>query len=110
MPEPINGNAVITIDEKFLTAHVVVNEPQFGGHPYTYEMLCDELIMKGIRYNVFHDSLKEIFEKKQNVEKETLQQRFQRHETENSASFLFPAFDAKPGRPMAGPVNIRSSQ
>ena len=35
---------------------------------------------------------------------------FQRHETENPASFLFPAFDAKPGRPMAGPVNIRSSQ
>ncbi len=64
MPEPIHGNAVITIDEKFLTAHVVVNEPQFGGHPYTYEMLCDELIMKGIRYNVFHDSLKEIFEKR----------------------------------------------
>ena len=64
MPEAVNGNAVITIDDHYLTAHVVVNEPQFGGRPYTYEMLCDELIMRGIRYNVFHDSLKEIFEKK----------------------------------------------
>ncbi len=64
MPEPIHGNAVITIDDKFLTAHVVVNEPEFGGHPYTYEMLCDELIMHGIRYNVFHDDLKRIFEEK----------------------------------------------
>lgn len=64
MPEPINGNAVITIDEQYLIAHVVVNEPQFGGRPYTYEMLCDELIMRGVRYNVFHDDLKQIFEKK----------------------------------------------
>lgn len=64
MPEPINGNAVITIDERFMTAHVVVNEPKFGGRPYTYEMLCDELILKGIRYNVFHDDLKRIFDEK----------------------------------------------
>ncbi len=64
MPEPIHGNAVITIDERYMTAHVVVNEPQFGGRPYTYQMLCDELIMKGIRYNVFHDDLKKIFDEK----------------------------------------------
>jgi len=64
MPEAVNGNAVITIDDHYLTAHVVVNEPQFGGRPYTYEMLCDELVMRGVRYNVFHDDLKQIFEKK----------------------------------------------
>lgn len=64
MPEPIHGNAVITIDDRYMTAHVVVNEPQFGGRPYTYEMLCDELILKGIRYNVFHDDLKRIFDEK----------------------------------------------
>lgn len=64
MPEAVNGNAVITIDDHYLTAHVVVNEPQFGGRPYTYEMLCDELVMRGVRYNVFHDDLKQIFENK----------------------------------------------
>ena len=67
MPEAVNGNAVITIDDHYLTAHVVVNEPQFGGRPYTYEMLCDELVMRGVRYNVFHDDLKQIFEKKENM-------------------------------------------
>ncbi len=64
MPEPINGNAVITIDEKYMSAHVVVNEHQFGGRPYTYEMLCDELAAKGVRFNVFHDDLKKIFDEK----------------------------------------------
>ena len=64
MPEPIHGNAVIDVDDKFMSAHVVVNEPQFGGRPYTYEMLCDELILKGIRHNVYHDDLKRIFEEK----------------------------------------------
>ena len=56
MPEPIHGNAVIDVDEKFMTAHVVVNEPQFGGRPYTYEML---LPMVAVRYGV---SLSKLYE------------------------------------------------
>lgn len=64
MPDPINGSITVSTDENFMTAHVIVDEPQFGGKPATYMQLCDELALKGIRYNIDQDALKSIFEKK----------------------------------------------
>lgn len=65
MPQPINGSVNIDIDERYMTAHVVVNEPEFGGKPVTYAQLCDELALKGVRHNVDFDALKGIFENNQ---------------------------------------------
>ncbi len=65
MPEPINGSIIIDVDEHYMVAHVIVNEPEFGGKPATYRQLCDELKMKGIRHNINHDGLKAIFDEKQ---------------------------------------------
>ena len=64
MPEPINGNVTIDIDEKYMTAHIMVTEPEFGGMPVTYQQACDELAVKGVRYNVDFDAIKSIFEEK----------------------------------------------
>ncbi len=64
MPEPINGTIVIDTDERYMTAHVVVHEPQFGGKPVTYQQVCDELAVRGIRYNVNFEAIQEIFTNK----------------------------------------------
>lgn len=64
MPEPINGSISVDIDDKFMTAHIVVEEPRFGGKSVTYQQVCDELSVKGIRYNVDSDALKSIFDDK----------------------------------------------
>lgn len=64
MPEPINGNVIVDTDERFMTAHVVVYEPEFGGEPATYQQVCDELALKGVRYNVDFEAIRAIFDKK----------------------------------------------
>lgn len=62
MPEPINGTFNVEIDEKYMTAHVVVYEPEFGGTPVTYMQVCNELSVKGVRYNIDHDAIQGIFD------------------------------------------------
>ncbi len=65
MPEPINGEIIIDVDESGMVAHVIVNEPKFKGKPVTYESLCDELTKNGIRHNIDREALKAIFSEKQ---------------------------------------------
>ncbi len=64
MPEPINGSVIVDTDEHFMTAHVVVHEPEFGGRPVTYQQVCDELALKGVRYNVDFEAIRAIFDNK----------------------------------------------
>lgn len=63
MPEPINGSITFNIDDKYMSASVIVNEAQFGGKPVTYEELCSEAAMKGIRHNLSEQAMRDIFEK-----------------------------------------------
>ena len=62
MPEPINGTLTVDTDDKFMTAHLIVYEPEFGGKPVTYQQVCDELTLKNIRHNVDFDAIKNVFE------------------------------------------------
>lgn len=65
MPEPIHGTVSVEIDEKYMMAHVIVNEPEFGGTPVTYKQVCDELSLKGVRHNIDHDAIQGIFDNKE---------------------------------------------
>ena len=65
MPEPINGSITFNIDDKYMSASVIVNEAQFGGTAVTYDELCAEAAKKGIRRNLNEQAMRDIFEKKQ---------------------------------------------
>ncbi len=64
MPEPINGTITINIDEKYMHASVIITEPRYGGYPVSYEQLCKEIALKGVRYNIDEKAVREIIEKK----------------------------------------------
>ena len=65
MPEPINGSITFNIDDKYMSASVIVNEAQFGGKPVTYDELCAETAKKGIRRNINEQAMRDIFDKKE---------------------------------------------
>ena len=65
MPEPINGSITFNIDDKYMSASVIINEAQFGGKPVTYDDLCAEAAKNGIRRNLNEQAMRDIFEKKE---------------------------------------------
>lgn len=65
MPEPINGSITFNIDDRYMSASVIINEPQHGGRPVTYENLCSEAATRGIRYNLNEQAMRDIFDKEQ---------------------------------------------
>ncbi|MGN0589360.1 MAG: FapA family protein [Ruminiclostridium sp.] len=61
MAEPINGTVTVNIDEKYMTAHIVVTEPLHGGKPVTEEEARRTVAENGIRYNVIESAFDDIF-------------------------------------------------
>lgn len=64
MSDSIHGNVVVEIDSDGMAARIIVNEPQPGGMPITYEKVCEEISKKGIRHNLNLGKVKKIFENK----------------------------------------------
>ena len=64
MSESIHDNIIVEIDSDGMAARIIVNEPQPGGMPITYEMACEEIAKKGITHNLNLGKVKKLFENK----------------------------------------------
>ncbi len=59
--DPINGQFVLEIDEKFMTARLSVTPPKNGGKAVTEAEVRQDMALKGIRYNIDEEAFREAF-------------------------------------------------
>ena len=52
MADPVNGEFLIEVDDKYMNARLSVTPPKNGGKPVTEEQIRKDMAIKGVRYNV----------------------------------------------------------
>lgn len=62
MADPINGELLIDIDERFMSARINISAPRNGGKPVKYDSVINELKLRGVRKFVDEDAIRNIFE------------------------------------------------
>ena len=68
MADPIKGDVVVDVDEKYMSARICAVAPQHGGPPPTMERAREVLALNGIRYNIDQEVLEAIL-KEENFDK-----------------------------------------
>lgn len=60
--DPVNGELLIDIDERFMSARISISAPKNGGKPVKYDSVINELKLKGVRKFVDEATIQKIFE------------------------------------------------
>ena len=61
MADPINGTVLVEIDDKYMNARLTITPPRNGGKAVTEEQVRQEIALKGVRYNIDENAIKEAF-------------------------------------------------
>ncbi|WP_312643822.1 FapA family protein [Hydrogenoanaerobacterium sp.] len=64
MPEPVDAEVEILLENNKMAATICVTSPKYGGNEVTHEMLTDALSKNGIVYGINQDRLNDIAENK----------------------------------------------
>lgn len=61
MADPINGTVLVEVDDKYMNARLTITPPRNGGRAVTEEQVRQEIALKGVRYNIDENAIKEAF-------------------------------------------------